>query len=82
MSTPEELFCPEKAFISRPARGPRQEQDNPRNSLRSSDMHDFFWRISRSFATMIRPVGLLRSHLCVFDFDPQPGLSSFRDGRY
>jgi hypothetical protein len=26
---------------------------------------------------MIQPDGLLRGHLCVLDFDPQPGLSFF-----
>jgi hypothetical protein len=29
-----------------------------------------------------RPEGLLHRHLRVLDFDPQPGLSSLRDGTY
>ena len=33
-------------------------------------------------AMMIRPEDLFRRHLCVLDFDPRPGLSSLRDGRY
>jgi len=41
-----------------------------------------FRQVFRSTATMIRPDGLLRGYLCVLDFDPQPGLSSLRDGWY
>jgi hypothetical protein len=41
-----------------------------------------FRTIFRSFATMRRPGGILRGPFYILDFDPRPGISFFRDGRY